>query len=51
MKSYYGCEELWTCEDPLDYFNRSKHTDIKFGGDTVLEKYEVVFRCQDWPLA
>ena len=36
--------EFWTCEDPLDYFNRSNHTDIEFGGDTVLEKYEVVFK-------
>ena len=31
---------FWTCEDPLDYFNRSNHIDMKFGGDTVLEKHE-----------
>lgn len=27
--------EFWTCENPFDYFNLSKHTNIKFGGDTV----------------
>ena len=36
--------EFWTCENPLEQFNRSHHTDIKLGGDTVLEKYEVVFK-------
>ena len=36
--------EFWTCENPLDYFNLRNYTDIKFGGDTVLEKYQVVFK-------
>ena len=36
--------EFWTCENPIDYFNLRNHTDIKFGGDTVLAKYEVVLK-------
>ena len=31
--------EFWTCENPLDHLKPRNHTDIKFGGDTVLEKH------------
>lgn len=34
--------EFGTAEHPTAYFNRSHHADIKFGGDTVLTKFEVV---------
>ena len=35
--------KFWTCEDPISYFCQNPRlSDIKFGGDTVLKKFEVV---------
>ena len=43
IKSDFG-GKFWIYENTLDYINLSKYINSKFGGDTVLEKCEVVFK-------